>query len=97
LLAVASIGEEAYAIIIKSFTEAKADRKVNISAIHSALYRLEEKGCLRSSFGGATLKRGGKNKRYFHVTATGFAILKQAKRIREDLWSTIPQLSAKSV
>ena len=97
LLTVASLGNEAYAVSVKEEVGKNANRKVNISAIHSALYRMEEKGFLKSSFGGATQKRGGKSKRYFQVTSAGFETLKEAKSIKENLWKTIPQLTFSSI
>lgn len=93
LLTVASLGEEAYAVSVKSQIAESANRQVNISAIHSGLYRLEDKGFLTSEFGGSTNKRGGKQKRYFKVTNAGFAALQQSKDIKQQLWKTIPQLS----
>ena len=50
LLSVASQNEEAYAVSVKAEVEGKTQRKVNISAVHSALYRLEDKGFLKSTF-----------------------------------------------
>ncbi len=95
LLTVASLGsEEAYAVAVKEEIEKNTNRKVNISAIHSALYRLEDKGFLKSAFGGATQKRGGKMKRLFRVTNTGFSSLREAKTMKEQLWKTIPQLAS---
>jgi PadR family transcriptional regulator PadR len=93
LLAVASLGTEAYAVSVKAELERGARRNVNISAIHSVLYRLEGKGFLTSLFGGATQKRGGKMKRYFRVTNEGLAALRDAKGIREQYWRAIPQLT----
>ena len=93
LLAVASMTQEAYAVSIKEEILVKVDRKTNISAIHTALYRLEDKGFLESYVGEATAKRGGKGKRLFRVTAFGLRILKEAKEKREVFWNTIPQLS----
>lgn len=93
LLTVASITDNAYAVPIKSEVEKIANRKVNISAVHSSLYRLEDKGFLSSAFGGATSQRGGKSKRYFKVTNTGMEALKEAKQLREQFWRRIPQLS----
>lgn len=93
LLAVASMGAEAYAVSVKAELEEGAKRRANISAIHSVLYRLEDKGFLSSSFGGATQKRGGKMKRYFRVTSEGLEVLREAKMIREQYWKTIPQLA----
>lgn len=93
LLTVASLGEEAYAVTVKDEVKVIAERTVNISAVHSALYRLEDKGFLTSEFGGATQKRGGKQKRYFKVTNAGFEVLRSVKEVREQLWRNIPQLS----
>lgn len=93
LLTVASLGEKAYAVSVKSYIAEQANRVVNISAIHSGLYRLEDKGFLTSEFGGSTNKRGGKPKRYFQVTSVGYSALQQAKDIRQHFWKNIPQLS----
>jgi PadR family transcriptional regulator PadR len=93
LLTVASLSAEAYAVSVKAELEKSANRKINISAIHSVLYRLEDKGFLKSSFGGATQKRGGKMKRYFRVTNAGLAALREARSIRENIWKTIPKLA----
>ncbi len=90
LLIVASQGAEAYAVSVK--TEVEQYRKVNISAVHSSLYRLEDKGLLKSHFGNATQKRGGKKKRLFQVTNVGFKALRDGKEQKEQLWKTIPEL-----
>jgi PadR family transcriptional regulator, regulatory protein PadR len=93
LLMVASLSEEAYAVAVREELEKSASRVVNISAVHSSLYRLEDKGFLTSEFGGATSKRGGKKKRLFKVTSAGYATLKEAKEMKEQIWANIPQLS----
>ncbi|WP_416864489.1 MAG: PadR family transcriptional regulator [Imperialibacter sp.] len=97
LLMVASLDEEAYAVAVREELEKSASRVVNISAVHSSLYRLEDKGFLTSEFGGATSKRGGKKKRLFKVTSAGYAILKEAKETKEQIWSNIPQLSFSTI
>ena len=93
LLTVASLNNEAYAVSVKAEVEQNADRTVNISAVHSSLYRLEDKGYLSSSFGGAESKRGGKKKRNFKVTSAGFESLQHVKNLRQQLWQNIPQLT----
>lgn len=93
LLVVASLNGHAYAVSVKKEIEVVAGRKVNISAVHSSLYRLEDKGFLSSDLGGATAKRGGKSKRLFRVTSAGMEMLKAAKELKEELWKNIPQLS----
>lgn len=96
LLAVAALNEEAYAVSVRAEIEERATRKLNISAIHSCLYRLEDKGFLESSFGGATQKRGGKSKRLFRVTAYGYKSLRESQEVKQDFWQSIPQLSTKN-
>ena len=93
LLTVASMENQAYAVILKEELEEVSKRKFNISAVHSALYRLEKKGFLSSFFGGASKKRGGKQKRYFQVTSAGFEALQECKDVRQHLWNSIPQLA----
>jgi len=93
LLAVASLDDKAYAVSVQKELLSRVDRKANISAIHTALYRMEAKGFLESSRGGAEAKRGGKNKRLFKVTAHGYKMLRESKQARESFWSVLPQIS----
>jgi PadR family transcriptional regulator PadR len=92
LTMVAVLREEAYGAAISEEIEKRQDRKANLSAVHVALYRLEDKGFIKSSFGGSTSERGGRRKRLYTVTHAGFAVLKNMKEARMDLWQLIPQL-----
>jgi len=84
--------EEAYGIRIVEEILARMDRKVNLSAVHVTLYRLEDKGLVSSSMSGATAQRGGRRKRIFQVTMLGMRLLRETKEKRENLWSLIPEL-----
>ena len=84
--------EEAYGIRIVEEILDKMDRKVNLSAVHVTLYRLEDKGLVDSSMSGATAQRGGRRKRIFSVTMLGMRLLRETKEKRENLWSLIPEL-----
>ena len=95
LLLVAALQDNAYAVSVKDEIEDKADRKANISAVHSTLYRLEDKGMLESEIGGATNTRGGKSKRLFKVTAYGIKALRNAEELRATFRNLVPQLAAK--
>ncbi|KYG75335.1 PadR family transcriptional regulator [Roseivirga spongicola] len=90
LLATCSLGEEAYANTIKDEVETHSQRTYNLSAIHAALYRLEDKGFLSSHLGDPTQKRGGKRKRIFQPTSYGIKSLKKNREMRESLWQNIP-------
>jgi len=90
LLTVAMLEDEGYGISVKQQVELRTKRTINLSAIHSTLYRLEKKGFLNSRLGEATKVRGGKRKRIFYITPYGVKSLKEAKALREDIWNSIP-------
>lgn len=84
--------EEAYGNAIVAEIKQRVGREVNLSAVHVTLYRLEDKGFVKSKMGGATNQRGGRRKRIFTVTNAGLAMLRSMKEARMDLWKLIPQL-----
>jgi DNA-binding PadR family transcriptional regulator len=89
LLTVAHMNGEAYGAAITQDIKGRTGRTVVLSAVHVALYRLEEKGLVTSSVGGATQERGGRRKRLFTITAYGINILSEIRQVREDLWHLI--------
>lgn len=84
--------EEAYGNAIVTEIRERVGREVNLSAVHVTLYRLEDKGFVKSKMGGATNVRGGRRKRIFTVTNAGLSMLRAMKESRMDLWKLIPQL-----
>ena len=92
LTMVAALQEDAYGAAIAEEIETRLKRDVNLSAVHVTLYRLEDKGYIKSSLGGATNERGGRRKRIFTITSAGMAMLKAMKEARIDLWKLVPQL-----
>ena len=95
LLAVGILHEEAYAVSIKAEIENRTGRSLAISAVHTALHRLEEKGFLKSAFGEASEVRGGKRKRLFELTAYGIKSLRSAQELRNEMWSSLPKVVLK--
>jgi len=92
LTMVGILGEESYGNAIVTEIKERVGRDVNLSAVHVTLYRLEDKGLVKSSMGGATNARGGRRKRIFTITNAGLAMLRAAKEAKMDLWKLIPQL-----
>jgi PadR family transcriptional regulator PadR len=86
------MGEDAYGAAIADDIQTRLGREVNLSAVHVTLYRLEDKGYIKSSLGGATRERGGRRKRIFTITSAGMATLKAMREARIDLWKLVPQL-----
>lgn len=92
LTMVAALQEDAYGAAISEEIETRLKREVNLSAVHVTLYRLEDKGYIKSNMGGGTNERGGRRKRIFTVTSAGMAMLKAMKESRMELWKMVPQL-----
>ncbi len=92
LTMVAALQEDAYGAAISEEIETRLKRDVNLSAVHVTLYRLEDKGYIKSSMGGGTKERGGRRKRIYTVTSAGMAMLRAMKESRIDLWKLVPQL-----
>ena len=92
LTLVAALQEDAYGAAISSEIITRLKREVTLSAVHVTLYRLEDKGYIRSRVGGATSERGGRRKRIFTITSSGMAMLKAMKESRVELWRMVPQL-----
>ena len=92
LTMVAALQEDAYGAAIAEEIETRMKRDVNLSAVHVTLYRLEDKGYIKSSMGGGTKERGGRRKRIFTITSAGMAMLRAMKESRVELWKLVPQL-----
>ncbi|MBX2816465.1 MAG: PadR family transcriptional regulator [Saprospiraceae bacterium] len=93
LLIVASRQGEAYGVMVMRDLADQANRKVNISAVHAALRRLEEKGYVKSDWSEASDKRGGRRKRVFTIRASGVRALEKSRDLRMQLWKNIPGFS----
>ena len=92
LLTTAILGE-AYTVSIVSEIEKNTGRKLTLSAVHTVLVRLEKKGFVDSYMGGTTKERGGRRRRLYKITASGYASLNEAREIRSKMWSMVPKLS----
>lgn len=91
LMAVAVLGEEAYGLGVRDFLAEQTGRKSALGAIHATLYRLQDKGLLKSGMEGATEERGGRRKRVFHVTSAGKAAVLETREARERIWDMVPR------
>jgi DNA-binding PadR family transcriptional regulator len=93
LLMVAALHDEAYGVSIQETLVDKLSKSINISAIHVALKRMEEKGFVKSRFGGITEDRGGRRKKYYVITALGKRMLDSQYESRTALYKMIPKIS----
>ncbi|MGE0042733.1 MAG: PadR family transcriptional regulator [Vicinamibacterales bacterium] len=80
MLALARLGPAAYGAAVCREIEERGGREVSVSAVHTTLERLEQKGLARSAFGAPTPQRGGKRKRHYQVTPLGVRALQASYR-----------------
>jgi PadR family transcriptional regulator, regulatory protein PadR len=93
LLMVGILYPEAYGVAVMDEMKRQAGRDLHLSAVHSVLVRLEEKGLLKSKMSGSSDERGGRRKRIFLLTAAGKRSLEQTNELRTQLFNRIPPLA----
>ena len=88
LLAAFRLKGEAYSVSVVLEIEARTGREVAQAAVFIALRRLEAKGLLRSRL---QEQRDEQNhvRRYFEVTPSGLAMLREMRRVLTGLWQGI--------
>jgi len=97
LTMVGILQDDAYGNAIVNEIKDRVGRTVNLSAVHVTLYRLEDKGYVKSGMGGATNARGGRRKRIFTITNAGLATLRAKKEQQVELWKLMPQLKISGI
>lgn len=80
ILALLRLGDRAYGVTVRQEIEARTEREVSIGAIYATLDRLQSKGYVKSQFGEPTPERGGRSKRFFHITAKGMSAVNRTHR-----------------
>ncbi|MEO1049333.1 MAG: PadR family transcriptional regulator [Bacteroidota bacterium] len=90
LLLVAVMIDKAYGYSVSEEYHNHFGQRISISAVHTVLKRLEDKGMIESKMGGATKERGGRKKRIFKVTNLGMNTLESLQQNRMKLWNMMP-------
>jgi PadR family transcriptional regulator PadR len=85
--------EGAYGFSVVSEIEEKTGKKVSLSAVHTVLYRLQDRGLVQSELGGASNSRGGRRKRLFYVSQTGKQAISNIRNQRNKYWQELGGLS----
>jgi PadR family transcriptional regulator len=92
LLAVLQLGGEAYSVPVVLELEQRTTREVAQSAVFIALRRLEDKGLLISRMDDHAVPDTGRIRRYFSVTETGLARLRERRATLFRLWEGLDTL-----
>ena len=78
MLALLRLGSEAYGAAVCAEIEKRSGRGVSVSAVHTTLDRLEQKGLVASRMDQAAPERGGHPRRFFKATALGLKRVRHA-------------------
>ena len=97
LLTVGILYDNAYSVAIQHELNKQTGRKVSISSVHAAVYRLEEKGLLNSRMGEMSSERGGKRKRIFTISQAGKVSLETASELRNRMRDQIPKIALENL
>ena len=92
MLAILALGKNAYGVTIRRQVSKVTGKDWSIGAIYDPLYRLEKHEFVQSKLSDPTNERGGRSKRIFTITDEGRKALLEHKRVRDELWDTLPNL-----
>jgi DNA-binding PadR family transcriptional regulator len=87
MLAVARLGEGAYGGAIREELKRVARRSVTVPTVYVTLVRLEEDGLVRSTTEQGV--RGGRPRRIFRLTRTGWRALEDAREAMARMWEGV--------
>lgn len=92
MLAIIRLRDDAYGVSISNEIEKTTGKTVLLGSVYDAVTRLEQKGLLTSSVGGATPERGGRAKRLYRETAKGIRVVRDTQQSLVKLWKGLPIL-----
>ena len=80
LLAVLRLGDEAYGVSIRREIAICTGRAIAPGALYTTLDRLEQKTLVKARDGKPLPERGGRAKRFYHLTPKGHLLLIESQR-----------------
>jgi len=81
--------EECHGVEIAQQYESVLNKSISLPAIHVVLKRMEKKGWVDSRFGEPTPERGGRRKRLYRATPSGYYAIKNLQEAKSKLWASI--------
>jgi len=91
LLSIWKLREKAYGVTIRQHISEVTQKYWSIGAIYDVLDRLERKRLVKTVVGEPTKARGGKSKRFYHITKYGFDALEEVRSLQKKTWDDLPE------
>jgi PadR family transcriptional regulator PadR len=79
LLALVSLGDNAYGASIRREIVARTEREVSAGAVYTVLDRLERSSLVSSRVGLPTAERGGRRRKHYEIRPDGARSLREAR------------------
>ncbi len=93
LLAVWKLKENAYGVTVRKHIIKITSEEWSIGAIYVPLDRLTKYGYLNAEEGDPTSERGGRRKRFYFFTESGYGALKRTRNVYDEMWSDLPEIA----
>ena len=94
MLALARLGDEAYGAAIRREIEDRTQRPVSIGAIYATLGRLDDKGLLGSWASEPRPVKGGRSRKFYHLTAAGERALQHSTAMLSKMMDGVSLLTS---
>ena len=89
MLAVARLGDDAFAKLVQEEIEAATGRELAVSTVYVTLVRLDDQGLVTSESTPPDPLRGGRGKRFFRLTPAGWSELRHTREVMARLWEGV--------
>jgi len=97
MIAIVRLQKEAYCVPILEQVQDVTKKKWTLGGIYIPLHRLEERGFVESHLGDPTAERGGKSKRFYHITPDGLRALQKIKQMENEMWDGISDIITENI
>ena len=88
LLTILKLRENAYGVPIREHVSRLTEKHWSIGAVYDTLDRLTRKGLVKVSISEPVKARGGRSRRYYHLTRHGFQALEEIRVLQDKIWAS---------
>jgi PadR family transcriptional regulator PadR len=91
LLSIWKLDDNAYGVTIRQNVTKLTGKYWSIGAVYDVLDRLTRKGLVSTAIGDPVKARGGKSKRFYRITKSGFKSLEEVRTLQRKAWVDLPE------
>jgi PadR family transcriptional regulator PadR len=91
LLSIWKLDDNAYGVTIRQNVTDLTGKYWSIGAVYDVLDRLTKKGLVSTVAGDPVKTRGGKSKRFYRITKSGFKALEEVRSLQRKAWIDLPE------